>query len=197
MDSVDTVGGAAWWSGTTRPRSRGGFSDAWNDAMASNGATDTSKGGVETDGQPSVRTSLLVALQGVGGSLSSATGTDDADASATWGNNAALLAKKAQEQAALDKTLKEIKEKGLANWAHEKWLERIREKARLTALASMGLTEDDLAAMSPEMQARVEAMIKEVVEEAIRQATEKANGENGEKQQANQAKVLSPIITGG
>lgn len=197
MDSVNTIGGAAWGSETTRPRSRGGFSDAWNDALASGGAAGASKGGVETDGQPSVRTSLLVALQDVGGSPSSATGTDDADASATWGNNAALLAKKAQEQAASDKIIDEIKEKGLANWAHEEWLKRIREKARQTALASMGLTEDDVAAMSPEMQARVEAMIKEVVEEAVRQATEKASGENGEKQQSNQAKVLSPIITGG
>ncbi len=100
------------------------------------------------------------------------------------------------EETEEDQLIAEILEKGLADWAHEKWLERIREKARQAALAEMGLTEADLAAMTPAMQKQIERMIEEKVEEAIRSALDAAAKENGKHQEAD-AMVVSPIITGG
>ena len=100
------------------------------------------------------------------------------------------------EETEEDQLIAEILEKGLADWAHEKWLERIREKARQAALAEMGLTEADLANMTPAMQKQIERMIEEKVEEAIRSALDEAAKENGKHQQAD-AMVVSPIITGG
>lgn len=100
------------------------------------------------------------------------------------------------EETEEDRLIAEILEKGLVDWAHEKWLEKIREKARQSALSEMGLTENDLASLSPEMQEQIERMIAEKVDEAIRSALDDAAKENGEHQKAD-AMVVSPIITGG
>lgn len=100
------------------------------------------------------------------------------------------------EETEEDKLLAEILDKGLVEWAHEQWLEKIREKARQSALSEMGLSEDDLAAMTPEMREQIERIIEEKVAEAIRSAIEDATDENGEHQQAD-AMVVSPILTGG
>ena len=99
------------------------------------------------------------------------------------------------EEDDVETVIDEIMEKGFVDWAHEEWLERIREEARKTVMAGMGLTEDDVASMTPDMQDQVERLIKEAVDEAVRRAVEKAAEENGEET-SSQAMVVSPIITG-
>ena len=100
------------------------------------------------------------------------------------------------EETEEEKLIAEILDKGLVEWAHEQWLEKIREKARQNALSEMGLTEGDLAAMTPEIQAQIERILEQKVEEAIQSAIEDASNKNGEHQQAD-AMVVSPIVTGG
>lgn len=141
--------------------------------------------------QSPVRPSLLVALQEVRMNAPE----DEETADETKSGAAGLFATGEPEDETAS-VIDEIMEKGLAEWAHEQWLERIREKARQTALAGMGMSEEDVAALPPEMQAQVERLIKEAVDEAVRRATEQAAEQNGEER-TNQAKVLSPIVTGG
>lgn len=194
MDSVGNVG-ASLWSGEDRlAKSKTDFSTAWAEFSAGTDVTDLSASGLDGSGQPPVRSSMLVALQDV--RLNKPSAADDQPENTEDAAETAGIFATADEEESRKTILDEIKEKGLAEWAHEQWLERIREKARQTALADLGLTEDDVAAMAPDMQARIERMIKEVVEEAVRQATEKATGGNGEKR-SDQAMVLNPIITGG
>lgn len=200
MESVTRVGSSAWATADRPSRQQTGFADAWAEVSAAT----TGSSSAATTQDPPARSSMLIALQDVrlnrpvvdtekkvGEDVAEDTGKPpEAETLFATGEDAA------GERSPIDDVIEEIKEKGLAEWAHEQWLERIREKARQAALADLGLTEDDLAAMSPDMQARIEAMIKEVVEEAVRQATEKAADENG-KERAGQAMVVSPIITGG
>ena len=99
-----------------------------------------------------------------------------------------------REKDGVETVIDEIMEKGFVDWAHEEWLERIREKARQTSMAGMGLTDDDVASMTPDMQEQIERLIKEAVDEAVRRAVEKAAEENEET--SGQAMVTSPIVTG-
>lgn len=194
MNGVGNVG-ASLWSGEDRPaKSKTDFSAAWTEFSASTDAADLPVSGLDGAGQPPVRSSMLVALQDV--RLNKPSAADDQPENTENAAETAGIFATADEEESRKTILAEIKEKGLAEWAHEQWLERIREKARQTALADLGLTGDDVAAMAPDMQARIEQMIKEVVEEAVRQATEKAAGGNGEKR-SGQAMVVNPIITGG
>ena len=59
----------------------------------------------------------------------------------------------------------EILEKGLLEYIREKQEERLRREA----LARLGLTEEDLKAMSPQEREEVERRIQELIEEKIRQ----------------------------
>jgi hypothetical protein len=194
LDSVANIGASVWSGGDRQAKSKNDFSAAWAEVSSGIGAGGSATAGVDSPDQPPVRTSLLLALQDVRLNKPATDGSEQ-EATEDEAETAGIFAK-ADEEESQKTVIDEIKEKGLAEWAHEQWLERIREKARQTALADLGLTEDDVAAMAPDMQARIEQMIKEVVEEAVRQAVEKAAGENGEKR-SNQAMVVSPIITGG
>lgn len=191
MDGVTGIGTSTWLGEGRKNQSKSGFSAAWAEIAAGNDSVANTSG---ASSQPPVRPSMLVALQDV--RLNQPSADEEEEGKAGDVPQAQGIFATADEEAGERTVIDEIKEKGLAEWAHEQWLERIREKARQTALADLGLTEDDVASMSPEMQARIEEMIKQVVEEAVRQATEKAVGDNGEKQ-TGEAKVLSPIITGG
>lgn len=146
----------------------------------------TSLGGTT---QTPVRASLLVALQEM--RLNKPTADDEAEEGET--ESAAIFA--TGEEEGVETVIDEIMEKGFVDWAHEEWLERIREEARKAVMADMGMTEDDVAAMTPDMQAQVERLIKEAVDEAVKRAVEKAAEENGEKT-SGQAMVVSPIVTG-
>jgi hypothetical protein len=132
--------------------------------------------------------SLLVALQDV---RLNKPAKDEAEEGET--GSAGIFA--TGEEDDVETVIDEILEKGFVNWAHEEWLERIREEARKTVMAGMGLTEDDVASMTPDMQDQVERLIKEAVDEAVRRAVEKAAEENGEET-SGQAMVVSPIVTG-
>lgn len=133
--------------------------------------------------------SLLVALQDVRLNKPS---DDEADEGKT--ESAGIFA--IGEEGDADPVIDEIMEKGFVDWAHEEWMERIREEARKTVMADMRLTEEDIASMSPDMQAQVERLIKAAVDEAVQRAIEKAAGESGEKS-SGQAMVVNPIVTGG
>ncbi|WP_316976259.1 hypothetical protein [Shumkonia mesophila] len=146
----------------------------------------TSLGGMT---QTPVEGSLLVALQDV--RLNNPAAEDEAEEGET--ESAGIFATGEEDET--ETVIDEILEKGFVDWAHEEWLERIREEARKTVMAGMGLTEDDVASMSPDMQDQVERLIKEAVDEAVSRAVEKAAEENGEKT-SGQAMVVSPIITG-
>lgn len=191
MDGVTGIGTSPWLGEERKNQSNSGFSAAWAEIAAGSDSAANASG---TSSQPPVRPSMLVALQDV--RLNQPLADEETEGEADDVPQAQGIFATADEEASERTIIDEIKEKGLAEWAHEQWLERIREKARQTALADLGLTEDDVAAMSPEMQARIEELIKQVVDEAVRQATEKAAADNGEKQ-TGEAKVLSPIITGG
>lgn len=204
MDNVTRVGSSAWTGTHRSSRSSGGFADVWAEVAAAANDTGSAAAGSGATDEPAARSSMLVALQDVrlnrpAVDTEKTVGAEDAEDTSDPPEVEGLFATGEDadgERSPVDDVIDEIKEKGLAEWAHEQWLERIREKARQTALANLGLTEDDLAAMSPDMQARIEAMIKEIVEEAVREATEEAADENG-KERAGQAMVVSPIITGG
>lgn len=139
--------------------------------------------------QSPVEGSLLVALQDVRLNNPS---NDEADEGKT--ESAGIFA--IGEESDGDPVIDEIMEKGFVGWAHEEWMERIREEARKTVMADMRLTEDDIASMTPDMQAQVERLIKAAVDEAVQRAVEKATQENGEKT-SGQAMVVNPIVTGG
>ncbi len=153
-------------------------------ATAQGGASAPSSG-LTSEASPLVSPSLLVAVQESDVVRQSAGEEEESDGLFTTA-----------EETEEDKLLAEILDKGLVEWAHEQWLDKIREKARQSALSEMGLSEDDLAAMTPEMRAQIERIIEEKVAEAIRSAIEDAADENGEHQQAD-AMVVSPILTGG
>jgi hypothetical protein len=144
--------------------------------------------GLDGTTQPPVRASLLVALQEV---RLNKPAEDEAEEGEI--ESAGIFATGEEDE--VETVIDEILEKGFVDWAHEEWLERIREEARKTVMAGMGLTEDDVAAMTPDMQDQVERLIKEAVDEAVRRAVEKAAEENGEKT-SGQAMVVSPIVTG-
>jgi len=146
---------------------------------------------VEGVAEPAVRPSLLVALQELRMNRPSKAEAGQEGAAPPKAGIFAI-AEEDTGRAVID----EIMERGLAEWAHEQWLERIREKARRTALARLGLTEDGVATMNPEMQAQIERLIQEAVDEAVRRAVEKVAG-GDEAETTNQAMVLSPIVTGG
>ena len=154
-------------------------------ATASQGAASASSSGLTSEAMSLVSPSLLVAVQESDVVRQSAGEEEESDGLFTTA-----------EETEEDQLIAEILEKGLVEWAHEQWLEKIREEARQSTLSEMGLTEDDLAAMTPEMRAQVERIIEEKVAEAIRSAIEDAAAENGEHRQAD-AMVVSPIITGG
>lgn len=145
----------------------------------------TSLGGTT---QSPVEGSLLVALQDV--RLNRSAGDEDEEGET---ESAGIFA--TEEEDGIETVIDEIMEKGFVDWAHEEWLERIREEARKTVMAGMGFTEEDVAAMTPDMQAQIERLIKEAVDEAVRRAVEKAAKENGEET-SGQAMVVSPIVTG-
>jgi hypothetical protein len=145
--------------------------------------------GLDGTTQPPVRASLLVALQEV--RLNKPAAEDKAEEGET--EIAGIFATGEEDE--VETVIDEILEKGFVDWAHEEWLERIREEARKTVMAGMGLTEDDVASMTPDMQDQVERLIKEAVDEAVRRAVEKAAEENGEET-SGQAMVVSPIVTG-
>lgn len=153
-----------------------------------NGATGGSEKGIGfgAQTQPAAEPSLLVALQEAGFGR-------DTDEDEDSGRTGLFASEEEDEQSRL---IEEILEVGFVDWAHEQWLEKIREKARETALANLGMTEDDLAQMAPEMQEQIERLIEELVEAAINSATEEA-AKNKETGQDNDAMVLSPILTGG
>jgi hypothetical protein len=50
------------------------------------------------------------------------------------------------------------------------------EKMRASILGSMGLTEDDLKAMSPKDREKVEEKIKEMIKQKVEESTEKKTG---------------------
>ncbi|MBL6946878.1 MAG: hypothetical protein ISR47_09585 [Rhodospirillales bacterium] len=152
---------------------------------ASTGASEQGIG-FGAQAQPAAEPSLLVAVQEAGFGRR----PDDEEGE---GRTGLFGFEEEDEQSNL---IAEILEVGFVDWAHEQWLEKIREKARQTALASLGMTEDDLAKMAPEMSEQIERMIEEMVEAAIRSATEEA-AEKKESDQASNAMVLNPIITGG
>jgi hypothetical protein len=178
------------------PRARSYYESYLRNVQSSAGAFQPTAGGKEArtaissgtgfgvSSQPVSAPSLLVAVQE--SNLSGA----EADGDTPSG----LFSVK--EKDSQDTLIDEILEKGIVEWAHEKWVEKIREKARAEALSSMGLTEDDLAAMPADMRQRIEKKIEEIVEAAIEAATDKAAEETAEKQSGGGV-VLSPIITGG
>ena len=176
MDGVTGVGASAWLGGTRPSRSASGFSAAWAEVAA---GSNSAAAGPGASSQSPVRPSMLAALQNV--QLNQPSADDEEEGRDGEVAKAAGIFAVEDDEASERTVIDEIKEKGLAEWAHEQWLERIREKARQAALADLGLTEDDVAAMPPDRQARIEEMIREVVEEAVRQAVEKAAEENGEK----------------
>ncbi len=156
-----------------------------SDAPSSNGAAEGI--GFGASAQPAAAPSLLVALQEANLVRAENGGEED---EAPVG----LFARREDDEQS--RLIDEILEKGIANWAHEKWIEKIREKARQTALAGMGMTEEDVAALSPEMQEQIERLIEEIVEEAVREATEGTAKKHAETE-SNGAMVLNPIMTGG
>ena len=154
-------------------------------AMASQTRTTATPPGLAPESESLVSPSLLVAVQETDVVRETGGGEEESNALFTQ-----------TEETEEDQLIAEILEKGLVDWAHEKWIERIREKARQAALSEMGLTEKDLASMTPEMQEQIERMIAEKVEEAVRTALDDAAKENGEHRKAD-AMVVNPILTGG
>lgn len=202
MDTIDGLGSSAWPGNDRSAGSSGSDASGWAAALADalKSSSDSSTGGADGTTSRSAPTSMLAALQEM--RMTQASDIAENDKAKEEGKAVdplGLFTKKDESEADktdLERTIDEIKEKGIAAWAHEQWLERIREKARQTALSNMGLTEDDLNHMSPELRAQVERIIKEIVDEAVREATEKAD-QDKDKKPTGQAKVLSPIITGG
>jgi hypothetical protein len=72
----------------------------------------------------------------------------------------------------------EIREKGLAVWAHEQKMEALKARLRAQILADMKLDEKAIAAMPSEKRLAVEAeidkLIAEKLEEAMKAAVEEA-----------------------
>ncbi|MCG8510199.1 MAG: hypothetical protein MI741_13305 [Rhodospirillales bacterium] len=163
------------------------FPDPARSEVNKNAPAGKSEQGIDPAAQakPAAAPSLLVAVQEA--NLGRASDDEESDGPAR------LFAEK--EQSEQDQLIEEILDVGFINWAHEQWLEKIREKARQSALASMGLTEDDVANMAPQMQEQIERLIEEIVEAAIRSATGET-AENTDSDETNEAAVVNPIITG-
>jgi hypothetical protein len=88
------------------------------------------------------------------------------------GFNAALAA---QQKADADKAahaaeIKSIRDKGFSNWVRDTYAENLRKKMREQAMASMGVTDDDLAKMPPAMRAQIEKRIEDAIKEAMDKA---------------------------
>jgi hypothetical protein len=101
-----------------------------------------------------------------------ATATPAAAKTGTGGDFSAALtaAEKARaRQEAQDAELKTIKEKGFTAWVRDTSREKLKEELRKRVMASMGLTDDDLAKMTGVMQQILEQKIKDEVEKRLAQ----------------------------
>jgi hypothetical protein len=86
-----------------------------------------------------------------------------------------------------------IREKGFRKWVGEKQAEKLKEELRKKIMASMGLTEDDIAKMAPAIQQILEQKIQEAVEQEMQKELQKQQAEKeskaaGEAQKASAQK---------
>jgi hypothetical protein len=103
--------------------------------------------------------------------------------------DAALAARqKADAQAeASQQELQTIRETGFRKWVGQMQIEKLKEELRKKIMASMGLTDEDMAKMAPAIQQILEQKIKDEVEkelqkELAKQQAGKAVGASGPSQ---------------
>lgn len=70
----------------------------------------------------------------------------------------------------------QILEKGLMKWGQEQRMEELKAKLRAEALQGLGLTEEDLAKMEPELQASIEDRIEQMIRERLEAALNEKQG---------------------
>ena len=81
-------------------------------------------------------------------------------------------ASKTAEQILID----QIMEKGLMRWGQDQRMEELKAKLRAEALQGLGLSEDDLAKLEPELQAAIEDRIAQLIREKLEAALEEQQG---------------------
>jgi len=89
------------------------------------------------------------------------------------------------------KTYKEILDTGFTKWVQETRKEEMEEKIRERVLASMGITEEQLAEMPAEQKAAIEKLIQDYIQQAM---TEK--GQDNAKEIQNKGQVYVPVMPG-
>lgn len=86
-----------------------------------------------------------------------------------------------------------ILDKGLAEWAREQQMERLRKKIEAEIMAELGLSGDDLKKMEPEARTRLMSAIQEEVERRIREAMQAKMAEKLGDAAAMQAGSTAPL----
>lgn len=98
-----------------------------------------------------------------------------------------------QDLAPNQAAVEEIKEIGFGRW-YEELREKKIEEIRQEILASMGLTEEDLSAMSPDARAAIEQSISQKINETL--AAQSVDSDTVARQGTDMPNALSPAAGG-